>query len=203
MDSGPAALPPRTARRSRPAPVLPWADSACADPEFACTRAERTALFRWRRGPACQATGSPGFRDSLNYGTNAVLYFHFDVIAFDHDFVTWNAIVRWQPQNSAGFQVEIRTVPRTGYLGALNVAFRQRSATVRAGVADGIVSSLHIEEGYFLAFDCERSRLAGYHVLVLSYLEKFCHKCLSRLMVADRIGTSGSCQALLSWIGPL
>ena len=40
--------------------------------------------------------------------------------------------------------------------------------------------SLHIEEGYFLAFDCERGRLAGYHVLGLSYLEKFCHKCLSR-----------------------
>ena len=44
MDSGPAALPPCTARRSRPAPVLPWADSACADPEFACTRAERRTL---------------------------------------------------------------------------------------------------------------------------------------------------------------
>src|SRR4029077_2452921 len=44
MDSGPAALPPCTARLSRPAPVLPWADSACADPEFACTRAERRTL---------------------------------------------------------------------------------------------------------------------------------------------------------------
>jgi hypothetical protein len=76
----------------------------------------------------------------------------------------------WQKE-----QVEIRTVPRTGDPGALNVAFRQRSATVRAGVADGMVSSLHIEEGYFLALDCERSRLAGWHVLGLSYLEKFCH----------------------------
>jgi len=106
---------------------------------------------------------------------NNILYFHFDVIAFDHDFVTWNTLLRWRPQNSPGFQVEIRTVPRTSDPGALNVAFRQRSATVRAGVADGIVSSLHIEEGYFLAFDCERSRLAGWHVLGLSYLEKFCH----------------------------
>jgi hypothetical protein len=44
----------------------------------------------------------------------------------------------------------------------------------RAGVADGIVSALHIEEGYFLAFDCERSRLTGWHVLGLSYFEKFC-----------------------------
>src|ERR1700738_3655526 len=103
------------------------------------------------------------------------LYFHFDVIAFDHDFVTWNALLRWRPQNSAGFQVDLRTVPRTGDPGALSVAFRQRSATVRAGVADGIVSSLHIEEGYFLAFDCERSRLAGWHVLGLSYFEEFCH----------------------------
>ena len=85
-----------------------------------------------------------------------ILYFHFDVIAFDYDFVTWNALLRWWPQNGAGFEVEIRTVPRTDDPGALNVAFRQRSATVRAGVADGIVSSLHIEEGYFLAFDCER-----------------------------------------------
>ncbi len=114
--------------------------------------------------------------DRVCCGAYNILYFHFDVIAFDHDFVTWNALLRWRPQNSAGFQVEIRTVPRTGDHGALNVAFRQRSAKVRAGVADGMVSSLHIEEGYFLAFDCERSRLAGWHVLGLSYLEKFfCH----------------------------
>jgi hypothetical protein len=32
-------------------------------------------------------------RDPFN-----VLYFHFDVIAFDHDFVTWNAFLRWRPQ---------------------------------------------------------------------------------------------------------
>ncbi len=50
---------------------------------------------------------------------------------------------------------------------------QQRSATVRAGVADGMVSSLHIAEDYFLAFDCERSRLAGWYILGLSYLEKF------------------------------
>jgi hypothetical protein len=64
-------------------------------------------------------------------------------------------------------------VPRTGDLDALNVAFRRRSTTVRTGVADGIVSSLHVEEGYFLASDCERSRLAGRHVLGLSYVEEF------------------------------
>src|SRR6202043_2017390 len=27
-----------------PVPVLPWADSTCADPEFACTRADRRTL---------------------------------------------------------------------------------------------------------------------------------------------------------------
>lgn len=50
-----------------------------------------------------------------------------------------------------------------------------RSATVRAGVADGMVGSLHVEEGYFLASDCERSRLAWRHVFGLSYVEEFCH----------------------------
>jgi hypothetical protein len=102
-----------------------------------------------------------------------ILYFHFDVIAFDHDFVTWNVLLRWRPQNGAGFEVEIRTVPRTSDPGAANVAFRERSATVRACVADGIVSSLHIEEGYFLAFDCERGRLAGYTSSVLAILRSF------------------------------
>jgi hypothetical protein len=110
-----------------------------------------------------------------------ILYFHLDVIAFDHDFVTWNALLGWRSQNSAGFQVELRTVPWTSDLGALNVAFRERSATVRAGIADGIVSSLHIEESYFLAFDGERSRLAGWHVLGLSYLDEFCHLLLESL----------------------
>ena len=105
----------------------------------------------------------------------STLYFHFDVIAFDHDLVTWNALLRRRPQNRAGLQVENRAMPRTCDSGALNVPFRERSATVRAGVADGIVSSLHIEEGYFLLFDCERCRLAGWYVLGLSYLEKFRH----------------------------
>src|SRR5258708_33850420 len=97
-------------------------------------------------------------RDPFN-----ILYFHFDVIAFDHDFVTWNARLRWRPQNSAAFQVEIRTVPRTGDLSALNVAFRQRSATVRAGVAAGMISFLHMDEGYFLLFLVERSALTACH----------------------------------------
>ena len=129
----------------------------------------------FRRSPGL-TKGKTKYDDKLKITARTlILYFHFDVIAFDHNFVTWNAFLRWRPQNSAGLQVEIRTVPRTGDPGALNVAFRQRSATVRAGVADGIVSALHIEEGYFLAFDCERSRLAGWHVLGLSYFEKFWH----------------------------
>lgn len=129
----------------------------------------------FRRSPGL-TIGKTKYDDKLKITARTlILYFHCDVIAFDHNFVTWNAFLRWRPQNSAGFQVEIRTVPRTGDPGALNIAFRQWSATVRAGVADGIVSSLHVEEGYFLAFDCERSRLAGWHVLGLSYLEKFCH----------------------------
>ena len=46
-------------------------------------------------------------------------------------------------------------MPGGGNLGALNVAFRQRSTTVRATVADGIISSLDIEEGDSLAFQVE------------------------------------------------
>ena len=104
---------------------------------------------------------------------HSILYFHFDVVAFDRDFVTWNAFLRWRPQNSAGFQVEMRTMPRTGDLGALNVAFRQRSATVRAGVADGIVSSLHIEEGYFLASIVNAAAWPGGTSLVSAILRSF------------------------------
>jgi hypothetical protein len=55
----------------------------------------------------------------------------------------------------------------------LNLAFRQRSATMRACVADGVISSLHIEEGYFLALDCERSGFAGCTSLVLAILRSF------------------------------
>ena len=48
-----------------------------------------------------------------------------------------------------------------------------RSATVRAGVADGMVGSLHVEEGYFLAFYCELTGLAGGTALVLAILRSF------------------------------
>jgi hypothetical protein len=64
-------------------------------------------------------------------------------------------------------------VPWTSDLSGLNVAFRERSATVRAGIANGIVSSLHIEERYFLAFDCERRRLAGGTSLASAILKRF------------------------------
>ena len=62
-----------------------------------------------------------------------------------------------------------------GDLGALNGAFRQRSATVRATVANGIISSLDIEEGDSLALDCERSRLARWHVPGCRYFDELCH----------------------------
>ena len=107
-------------------------------------------------------------RDPFN-----ILYFHFDVIAFDHDFVTWNALRRWRPQDSAGSQVEIRTVPRTGDLDALNVAFRQRSTTVRTGVADGIVSSLHIKEAIFWPSIVNAAAWPGGTSLVLAILRSF------------------------------
>ena len=71
-------------------------------------------------------------------------------MAFDHDFVTWNALLRWRSHDGARFQIEIRAVQGAGDLGALNGAFRQRSATVRATVANGIISSLDIEEGDIL-----------------------------------------------------
>jgi hypothetical protein len=35
-----------------------------------------------------------------------ILYFHSDVIAFDHDLITWNALLRCRPQNSTGFGIE-------------------------------------------------------------------------------------------------
>jgi hypothetical protein len=76
--------------------------------------------------------------------------------------LTWNALLRWRPQDGPRFQIEIRAVP--GAVGALNVAFRQRSATVRATVADGIIS---IEEGDSVAFHVENSGLARRKVFCL------------------------------------
>ena len=105
----------------------------------------------------------------------AALDFHFDFIAFDHDFVTWNALLRWRPQGGARFQIEIRAVPGTGDLGTLNVAFRQRSAAVGARIADSVIGSVHIEEGDSLASECERNRLAWDQILCLSYFDEFCH----------------------------
>ena len=116
----------------------------------------------------------------------AALDFHFDFIAFDHDLVTWDALLRWRPQDGARFQIEIRAVPGTRDLGALNVAFRQRSAAVGAGIADGIISSHHLEEGYPLAFDCKRGRLAWGQILRLSYFDEFCHIIRVSVMVSLR-----------------
>ena len=73
----------------------------------------------FRRSPGL-TKGKTKYDDKLKITARTlILYFHFDVIAFDHNFVTWNAFLRWRPQNSAGLQVEIRTVPRTGDPGAL------------------------------------------------------------------------------------
>ena len=44
---------------------------------------------------------------------------------------------------------------------------------MRAGVADGMVGSLPVEEGYFLAFYCELTGLTGGTALVLAILRSF------------------------------
>src|SRR5882724_10994046 len=134
--------------------------------------------FLTRRGhPASLSRNPPALTIHLAWSEARLvrLYLNFDVIAFDHDFVTWNALLRWRPQDGARFQIEIRAVQGAGDLGAMNGAFRQRSATVRATVANGIISSLDIEEGDSLALDCERSRLARWHVPGCRYFDELCH----------------------------
>src|SRR5258708_9551409 len=61
--------------------------------------------------------------DRVCCGAYNILYFHFDVIAFHHDFVTWNALLRCRPQNSAAFHVTIRTALRPVAHAALHCAF--------------------------------------------------------------------------------
>jgi hypothetical protein len=50
---------------------------------------------------------------------------------------------------------------------------QQRSATVRAGVADGMVSSLHIEEDYFWPSIVNAAAWPGGTSLVLAILRSF------------------------------
>ena len=132
-------------------------------------------------------------RDRLNREPHfqALLDFDFNVRSFDHDFVTWNALLRWRPQGGARFQIEIRAVPGAGDLGALNVAFRQRSATVRASAADSVIGSLHIEEGYSLASECERNCLAWGQRRGLSYFDEVSHCAGVRLVVDERLWPRG------------
>ena len=64
-------------------------------------------------------------------------------------------------------------MPGAGDLGALNIAFRQRSATVRATVADGIISSFDIEEGDSLAFQVKAAAWPGVRSFVSAILISF------------------------------
>ena len=98
----------------------------------------------FRRSPGLTkgtTKGKTKYDDKLKITARTlILYFHCDVIAFDHNFVTWNALLRWWPQNSAGFQVEIRTVPRTGSCQALLMMMMRGASPV------GISRSLHGQE---------------------------------------------------------
>ncbi len=57
-----------------------------------------------------------------------------------------------------------------------------------ASVANGIESSVDIEEGDSLTFHVEGSGLAGGHVLNSRYFNEVCHRAAGGLVVDERLG---------------
>src|SRR5689334_6486533 len=65
-----------------------------------------------------------------------------------------------------------------------------------AGVSDGIISSLDVEECDSLPLDCERRTSAWRQVLNFSYFEEVCHRAAIDLAVGERLWARGPSLAL-------
>ena len=67
-----------------------------------------------------------GLADRLN------LDFH--VAAVDHHPIARDSLARGRPHDSTGFEIKIRSMPRTGYVGSCYRPFREGPAAMSAGV---------------------------------------------------------------------
>src|SRR5262249_22000791 len=79
-----------------------------------------------------------------------------NIFPHDFDFVSPNA-QRWDRCAFAVLQVEIETMPGAEDLAAVQKAFDQRRATVRAQVADRVILAVEIEQGDLLSSDLDQT----------------------------------------------
>ena len=105
---------------------------------------------------------------SARLGLANRLNLDFHVAAVDHHPIARDSLARGRPHDSTGFEIKIRSMPRTGYVGSCYRPFREGPAAMSAGVANSIESSFGIEEGDFLAFHVEGGSLARRQVFCLS-----------------------------------
>src|SRR2546422_6936725 len=66
-------------------------------------------------------------------------------------------------------------MPRTGHLGVVEIAFRQWTTDVCAGVVDGVKDSVDIEKGYLFVAHFDALRPTGSDLICLCYFDKFSH----------------------------
>src|SRR5712691_1213961 len=82
------------------------------------------------------------------------------VLALHADRVARNAGRRGRPQHGSGLDVVDGPMPRARDLLARHLALRERAATVRAGVVDGVEAPLQVEESDLLPRHLDALRLA-------------------------------------------
>ena len=77
-------------------------------------------------------------------------------------------------------EVESRSVPRTDYLGPLQVAFGKRRAAVRTGVIDREEGAVNVEQRQPALTDLNGYPGPGWHVFRLGDLVELSHQCVLR-----------------------
>src|SRR5438552_16923359 len=80
--------------------------------------------------------------------------------SLDEHGVSRNAAWGWRHEHCAGLDVVNGPMPRARDLLARHLALRERAATVRAGVVNGVEASLQVEERDLLSRHLDALRLA-------------------------------------------
>src|SRR5260221_3753736 len=112
-----------------------------------------------------------GYRLTVQQGSHLDL----DVLPGDPHFIARNRLGCRRPQHLAGRHIEYCAVPRASHFFAVERAFRKRAASMRAGVVDRIVASVHVEDGDLLSGRLDHLSLTEGDVLRSSYLHESCH----------------------------
>src|SRR5229473_1303439 len=127
----------------------------------------------WNHSECSNKIAIPG--DKRDISMPLRLQFQLNVRTIHPDFVGTHPLRRRRAEHLAGTDLELGAMPGASDLVALEFPLRERAATMRTGVVDGVELTVQVEQGDLLSLHLNQLAVVRFKLARLRYFDIFGH----------------------------